>query len=45
MLSEEEEEEKGGEEELGLWRAADRGHLDRVKQLVEQVTQIYRPLN
>ena len=24
-------------EELGIWRAADRGDLDRVKQLVQQV--------
>ena len=28
------------QEQLGLWRAADRGQLDRVRQLVEQVGQL-----
>jgi hypothetical protein len=43
MLSEEEQDKNGDEQEeqLGLWRAADRGHLDRVRQLVEQVVYTY----
>ena len=35
MLKEAAEEQ--AEEQLGLWRAADRGQLRRVQQLVEQV--------
>jgi hypothetical protein len=42
MLKEAAEEQ--AEEQLGLWRAADRGQLRRVQQLVEQVRR-FRKIN
>ncbi len=42
MLKEAAEEQ--AEEQLGLWRAADRGQLRRVQQLVEQV-RTFRKIN